>query len=679
MRRESITCKTLLMVLALTMLVAFALPAQGTPLYHNFVVLPELTVTSGQAFTMSVRLHNEAALESVILPLQIRLVDCINIDSISFVGSRFDGYGTTSTLINNGNHAALIDFSTSVKDAQTPTFLPAGDGNIATFYLKVASDATPVDVVVDTTIFFGGDGIYTLEDTTGANVEDYFVYGLIHVVGSKPIIHLQPTTFNFVTYVGSNPDADTLHITNLGGDPLNWQITHKPSWLTLSSSSGTAPSSLILTPDVASYPVGVLTDSIAVNDDNAVVKTEWAYVNVTILEQGDVTRCLALHKGWNLISWNVDTPDDDIETIIEKIKGCIDVVLGFEQGAGTYDPFLSQFSTLTTLDHLHGYWFRMNCDTVLCVTGPKVAPNTPIDLEQNWNLVSYLPEDVDSTTHALLSILDGLIVALGFDNGGLTYDPNQLQFTNLKTMKPGLGYWLKTTGSGMLRYEESPAAPGFVTSRGTMKALPPAAGVTPTTEWIDLFGDGITLDGNLIPAGTVLAAYDENGHLCGQATVETGGKINFTPVYRDDKGTAAVEGPDLGGSINLAVNGIPVQQSYTFSGLGDRIRLTTLTSLSKHSENLPRQFGLAQNYPNPFNPGTSIDFSLPIATRVTVDVYNVVGERVTTLIDRFLPAGRYSVNWDGTNADGKPTSSGMYFYSLKTGEFTDTKKMMLVK
>ena len=122
-----------------------------------------------------------------------------------------------------------------------------------------------------------------------------------------------------------------------------------------------------------------------------------------------------------------------------------------------------------------------------------------------------------------------------------------------------------------------------------------------------------------------------------------------------------------------------MQQSYTFSGLGDRIRLTTLTSLSKPSENLPRQFGLAQNYPNPFNPGTSIDFNLPVASRATVDVYNVVGERVTTLLDRFLPAGRYSVNWDGANADGKPASSGMYFYRLKAGEFTDTKKMMLVK
>ncbi|TFH60391.1 MAG: hypothetical protein E4G91_08455, partial [Candidatus Zixiibacteriota bacterium] len=237
MRRESITCKTLLVMLALAMLTAFPLTMQGSPLYHNFVILPELTVTSGQAFAMSVSLHNEAALEGLILPLQIRLVDCINIDSISFVGSRLDGHGAVSTLINNGNHAALIDFSAYAKDAEISDFLPAGDGVIATFYLKVAPDAAPVAVVVDTTIFYGGGGIYTLYDTTGVNVEDYFVSGLIHVVKENP----------------------------------------------------------------------------------------------------DVTRCLALHEGWNLISWDVDTPDDDVETIVKDIKGCIDVVLGFEQGAATYD------------------------------------------------------------------------------------------------------------------------------------------------------------------------------------------------------------------------------------------------------------------------------------------------------------------------------------------------------
>jgi thermitase len=81
-----------------------------------------------------------------------------------------------------------------------------------------------------------------------------------------------------------------------------------------------------------------------------------------------------------------------------------------------------------------------------------------------------------------------------------------------------------------------------------------------------------------------------------------------------------------------------------------------------------------QNFPNPFNPVTEISFSLPVAAKVTIDIYNVLGQRVTTLVDRSLPAGEHSATWDGSAA-----SSGVYFYRITAGEFTATKKMMLVK
>jgi len=69
-----------------------------------------------------------------------------------------------------------------------------------------------------------------------------------------------------------------------------------------------------------------------------------------------------------------------------------------------------QFSTLTSLDHLHGYWFRMECDTVLCIEGTKAEPGTAIALEPNWNLVSYLPDADDAPEIALQSMISGLVV-----------------------------------------------------------------------------------------------------------------------------------------------------------------------------------------------------------------------------------------------------------------------------
>jgi len=89
---------------------------------------------------------------------------------------------------------------------------------------------------------------------------------------------------------------------------------------------------------------------------------------------------------------------------------------------------------------------------------------------------------------------------------------------------------------------------------------------------------------------------------------------------------------------------------------------------------------LEQNYPNPFNPQTTIAFSMKDRARVKIDVYNVAGQLVKTLLDETRAAGLYEdVRWDGTNGANQPVSSGVYFYKLVTNNFSQTKKMVLLK
>jgi uncharacterized membrane protein (UPF0182 family) len=89
---------------------------------------------------------------------------------------------------------------------------------------------------------------------------------------------------------------------------------------------------------------------------------------------------------------------------------------------------------------------------------------------------------------------------------------------------------------------------------------------------------------------------------------------------------------------------------------------------------------LEQNYPNPFNPQTTIAFSLKERARVKVDVYNVAGALVKTLVDETRAAGSYEdVRWDGRNNANQAVSSGVYFYKLVTNNFSQTKKMVLLK
>ncbi|MEW5797230.1 MAG: FlgD immunoglobulin-like domain containing protein [Candidatus Zixiibacteriota bacterium] len=94
---------------------------------------------------------------------------------------------------------------------------------------------------------------------------------------------------------------------------------------------------------------------------------------------------------------------------------------------------------------------------------------------------------------------------------------------------------------------------------------------------------------------------------------------------------------------------------------------------------LPAEYALAQNYPNPFNPSTQIGFALPTESEVELSVFNILGQKVTTLTYGKMPAGNHTVTWNGTDADGGAVASGIYFYRITANNFVETKKMMLLK
>ncbi len=97
---------------------------------------------------------------------------------------------------------------------------------------------------------------------------------------------------------------------------------------------------------------------------------------------------------------------------------------------------------------------------------------------------------------------------------------------------------------------------------------------------------------------------------------------------------------------------------------------------------LPTDFTLNQNYPNPFNPETTIEFAVgsgPANKQVRLVIYNLIGEKIATIIDEPLAAGKYTYKWRGTNQNGESVASGVYFYRLTVGDQSQTKKMVLLK
>ncbi|HSP88127.1 MAG TPA: T9SS type A sorting domain-containing protein, partial [Ignavibacteriaceae bacterium] len=130
---------------------------------------------------------------------------------------------------------------------------------------------------------------------------------------------------------------------------------------------------------------------------------------------------------------------------------------------------------------------------------------------------------------------------------------------------------------------------------------------------------------------------------------------------------------------NRKILSLAISTDYIFAGTEGastwrRPLSEIITSAEQQENRLPDNFILQQNYPNPFNPSTTIRYSIPTSEFVTIKVYDVLGSEVATLINEEKPVGSYEVDFNASNL-----SSGIYFYTLQAGKFSETKKLILMK
>ena len=132
------------------------------------------------------------------------------------------------------------------------------------------------------------------------------------------------------------------------------------------------------------------------------------------------------------------------------------------------------------------------------------------------------------------------------------------------------------------------------------------------------------------------------------------------------------------GLPSFSVYSLVIRQTNIYAGTSGagvwKRPLSEFTGISNEIKDLPKDYTLSQNYPNPFNPNTIISYSLPSAFNIRLNIYNTLGQKIKTLETGYKTAGNYSVNF---NASDLP--SGIYFYKLEAGQFTQTKKMILIK
>ncbi len=198
----------------------------------------------------------------------------------------------------------------------------------------------------------------------------------------------------------------------------------------------------------------------------------------------------------------------------------------------------------------------------------------------------------------------------------------------------------------------------------------------------------LDLDGNVFGGSdpdpvTMTGNFDENGFSI------TGNSPTYGPMYFSGDAAGFINGrlPDV---PNPAIDSTTMNGTYTINNIvlyylvyftGGGGTANGIISLEKDQTtnvraltNNPAEFRLYQNYPNPFNPVTTINFSIPHPTLVTLEIYNTLGEKVATLLSKEINPGNHSVKWNASEF-----SSGVYFYKITTDNFSSTKKLLLLK
>ncbi len=155
-------------------------------------------------------------------------------------------------------------------------------------------------------------------------------------------------------------------------------------------------------------------------------------------------------------------------------------------------------------------------------------------------------------------------------------------------------------------------------------------------------------------------------------------QVDYNPDQENSDSSSSDMFDEYGDSCDncpLVVN--PEQADSNDDGIGDAC--DDPNAILEIEDAVPADYALLQNYPNPFNANTLIEFVLYQGGHVKLEVFDILGQKVTTLVEGNLPPGRHTATWKGKNAKGKSVSSGLYFYRLTASEFTEMKKMVLMK
>ncbi len=374
--------------------------------------------------------------------------------------------------------------------------------------------------------------------------------------------------------------------------------------------------------------------------------------------------------GWNMVS-------------VSNVPFSYSKANVFPQGTTSAFAYTGSYAVTDPLTNGAGYWLKFASAVVQGAPGANLTSYS-LPVTNGWNLIGSISCPVPTNS------ITGPVPV------NASYYEYATGYSAVTSITPGKGYWIKTNGSGTLdlacnatvvaakvdqNYSKLEGSSQLIVrdSRGGAQSLymidenslkvpieryelPPM----PPTEVFDVrFGSGRSVE-----------AYSSEKGKSNEYTVNLQAsaypvtlQYNVVAVGKSIVVSEMSEGKSISNTI-LNGNGVISVTNPSVSS----IKVKVVDDLGT-----PKKFALSQNYPNPFNPVTRFSVDVPNSANVEISVFDILGHKIATLLSGQQEAGSKSIEWDGKDSHGVSSPSGMYFVRMNAGDFSEVRKIMLLK
>ncbi|MBU0558558.1 MAG: T9SS type A sorting domain-containing protein [Bacteroidetes bacterium] len=431
---------------------------------------------------------------------------------------------------------------------------------------------------------------------------------------------------------------------------------------------------------------------------NQIIGTPTSPVTINATKQ--ILSRTVFPKGWKWFSINLESSDMSAKNLLGSLNSSSG---GYIKSQTQFSQFVPQYGWQGSLQNLNSksmYMMRLaKKDTLEIVAYPANVETDTISIVKGWNWVGYTPQSSIEVNQALASLKRAT-------TGDLI--KSQLKYAqfieglgwigSLQFMDPKLGYLMYSMNPGKLLYPffENNNMGGFAKSNTeTEVKANPGWAVNPENYQYNMTVTGIVKlnDNRSDSSAHVLAAFAGDPANSDSSMWECRGVAEalYIPQYDAYMFFLMVYGNENDEKIHFKyydsnenleyyiTSEINFEDNTILGSVENPYEFTALPLSIGDQGYIPIVFSLGDNYPNPFNPATKIGYGVPNESRVEIIIYNLLGQKVKTLVAKDHTPGYFYALWNGRNDEGQMVSTGVYIYTMQADKFIDVKKMILLK